>query len=296
MPARTDVRHLTSRHHEPRGFAFLHLPRPVLWATGAVGSVLVMMIIILALAQHTQTKTITVQRDAITSLQAEVKGLAARPTERHCSGGTDLLAAIAAQEQAAQWHAAAQNAQTALANPDLCPEARAAFAAAAVGDHLADLLATPIPPDDAEAQHLLVARYEATKALAHQHGIPLPKSPLQVAREAYAIEAFLLAKHAFEVGVVGHDDQHDVDQRRFYVDTLYNLGFWWTRTAKVDTVEEGWRLVAASCALSRRDHLGRHEAEALLRQHFGVDEASWPTPAAVPLLNAARTAASENRS
>lgn len=288
MPARTDVRHLTSRRHESRwGFDLLHLPKSVLWVMGAACGVLVLMIIVLAIAQHTQTTTITAQHAALTSLQEKVKVLAAQPTDPHCSGGKDLLSTIATQEQAAQWHAAAQNAETALANPELCPEARAAFAAAAVGDHLADLLAAPIPPDDVEAQRLLVARYEATKALAHRHGIPVPMSPLQVAREAYAIEAFLLAKHAFENAAGGHDDHYDVDQRRFHADILYNLGFWWTRTGQPDAVEEGWHLIAASCALSRRDHLGRHEAEALLRQHFGDDERAWPLPAGSPFLDTA---------
>lgn len=288
MPARTDVRHLTSRRHEPRwGFDLLHLPTSVLWGMGAVGGMLVMMIIVLAIAQHTQTTTITAQHAALASLQEKVSVLSTQPTDPHCSGGKDLLSAIATQEEAAQWHAAAQNAQTALANPDLCPEARTAFAASAVGDHLADLLAAPIPADDLEAQRLLVARYEATNALARQHGIPVPKSPLQVAREAYAIEAFLLAKHAFENAAGGHDDHHDVDQRRFYVDTLYNLGYWWTRTGQPDTEEEGWHLIAASCALSRRDHLGRREAEALLKQHFGDDESAWPLPAGSPFLDTA---------
>lgn len=287
MPLRTDARRLLGRtpaghlrHPHP-----LSVPPAVLKGAGLLLAVVVGVLAVLGVGLHGQRTLIANQQTIIESLGRDVQALAALPTAASCMDGTEMLIAITSQQQDGDHHLAAQNAETALNNPSLCPSARSAFAGAAVAAHLADLLGAPLDPADYEAQALLVARYEATKALARRHDVALPSSPHQVARTAFHIQAFLLAKHAFEEASA-NQTHLDPDHGRFYADVLYTLGVHTLRQPTARAQHQAWGLVAASHGLSRHHHLGRGEAEALLRQHFGDDEHAWPAPAPAAFLPA----------
>lgn len=245
---------------------------------GLIGVVAVLLVVVGLTHAHSRS-----QHHALLSLSEKVRALETIPTAPTCHAARDLIANIARQEQASAWEFAADAARTGLADPTLCPDAKDALAEKAVSTELEALLSTPADPSDTAAQQAAVARYQALLSFAGSHGVPLPKSDRQVAAEAYNVELFLLAKHAFESAAAsGAIHPADPNHLGFYTDTLYNLGWWWSHHTDDPHRSEGVQLLVAANLLSREHHLGRHQAQAALRDLVG-DEEGWPGPASLPV-------------
>lgn len=171
-----------------------------------------------------------------------------------------------------------------LYQPGLCPNDRLALRGELLDARMELLLSYPIIPNDRRQQQIVLQHYHAICNEAQVEGIALP-SDLDIARRAYAVGAFLLARTAFE-NAWSNGTFHAYDQEyiRQYASTLYNLGYWWTRSDEEATYKEGLTLLAASYVVDQHFAVNSGAAEELLIVLVGPDKARWPEPAQTPLF------------
>jgi hypothetical protein len=260
----------------PRGAA-AHPSHPLLVPVLGGAACLALFTVLLVLTLHPKEQSEAQAAGGRTTPQPVV----IPPT---CRSGAEYLDAILLHEQHGRWEHAASTAELALRTPNLCPEDKEALAQKAIAAGLEALFATKLPPYiDIAAHQQLVDQYHSLKRQAAASSILFPTT-IQSATRAYSVGQFLLAKTAFEEAFVAGEfspaDQALVQQ---YTATLFNLGQHWA-TAGPNTRDEGLALLVASHRVDVAYQVGSGAAWGELRLQLGEDEATWPKPAATPLL------------
>lgn len=207
------------------------------------------------------------------------------PTATPCSSGGPYLQVIVEHERLGRWAHAADTADLALQQPDLCPQVRSALAAKLISTGLEALLdQSAFDPLDSAAERELLDRYHTLQVKAQALATPFP-SALQIARRAYRAGLFYLAQAAFQESfAAGEFQTSDLDLVRQYTSTLHNLGYWRATKGNGELRESGLRLLATAHRLDVRYRLGSGESAGVLRELLGPDEHAWPAPDPSPLL------------
>lgn len=182
-----------------------------------------------------------------------------------------------------QWDLIIEESAAVLRQPGLCSGGQLALQTDRLTAQLELLLARPAPPHDQHRQRAQLQHYEELRSEAEALGVTL-QPVLSVAQRAYSSGDFLIAVGAFEAAWrSGALNSQDAELMRAYASSLYNLGYWWTRTVG-PAFEDGLAMLATSYALDQRFQIGSGASEELLRELVGPDPAYWPAPLASPAL------------
>lgn len=205
------------------------------------------------------------------------------PTVDDCPGIDVYLKVITDQETNGKWQQAADNAASALNDPNLCKEDRPILAQKYVTNAMEALYAAPFSPDKAD-QEDSVKRYQSIVRSAARYGSELP-SPLSVAQRAVQGGKFLLGKSAWDDALQeGSFSTDDISLVDAYADNLTSIGKWWT-TEGSPNYQEGLACLSAANQITLKYKTGDREAWGILKQLLGNDEKAWPDPIDTPLLN-----------
>ena len=204
-----------------------------------------------------------------------------------CTSAQGYLTIIAAQEAAGDYAGAATTAESALRITGLCMSDQSVLEHQALSADINALYTEPFSdPLDTAGQQRLVDRYEALRSQAQVSGIPID-TDLQIARRAFAISQFALAKAALDNAFAAGQFNPAVDRdiTHLYVSTCYGLGAWYSTASEGSMLyRQGLVWLATSHALSVKYHTGQGEAATKLTELISSNEADWPAPAAMPLL------------
>lgn len=204
-----------------------------------------------------------------------------------CTSAQGYLTIIVAQEATGDYPGAASTADSALRITGLCPNDQTALKQKAVSVGISALYTAPFSdPLDIAAQQRLVDRYEMLRSQAEENSISRD-TDLQIARRAFAISQFLLAKTALDNAYAAGQFHPAVDRdiTHLYVSSCYGLGMWYSTATKGSALyHEGLAWLATSHVLSVKYHTGQGEAASKLTELVSPTEAHWPAPAATPLL------------
>lgn len=204
-----------------------------------------------------------------------------------CRSAEGQLTIIEAKEAAGDFSGASADAEAALRIAGLCADDRRTLQHKAISAGLSALYSVQFEPLDVPAQQHLVDRYESLRARAQDAGIPID-TDLQIARRAYTVSQFPLAKAALDNAYTAGQFNPSVDREltQLYVSTCYNLGAWYTTAAKEsDRYRQGLAWLRTSERLAAMYRTGQGEAAMKLRALSGSDETAWPSPAVTALLS-----------